>query len=525
MQAVASDVISREKSISADLSSVWQPLLKALPILADLNRGEILLYRFVSDREAVIVSHALPSSVPPNSPSSRAGERVTPVENPTLFGAWLRRRNLLDFIRVPGGRWNPGEDLAPRVQEIHPAIGGEDGSQGALVIEKTLIEHERHHRRSKLFRIYLRKLVQSALSGDLLGAQNLSTFGEHDGIVLVNPQLRILYASGVATNLYRRVGFNEDLVGQVLTALHSSDEILASEAIDCGRCLEREISVMGRIWIKKALPIVVPDRGFAGWRTWTGPTTRKSGLLPKGSETPEMPKKLAGVFLCIHDATDLRQREQLLRSKSALIQEIHHRVKNNLATVAAILRMQARRVENPEARRILEEAVSRVQSVSTVHEFLSAPESRFINIKDLSNRILRQTIGIPGESEGIVPPDKTIQYHVHGPNVYLPAQQATACALVVNELLQNAVEHAYTHAEVGLVEVELQDLGDNVSITIRDDGVGLPLGFNPRIGGGLGLQIVRTLVQDDLKGHFEMHTENGTAAIVTFPKGRIGGSE
>ncbi|MBI3943293.1 MAG: sensor histidine kinase, partial [Chloroflexi bacterium] len=202
-----------------------------------------------------------------------------------------------------------------------------------------------------------------------------------------------------------------------------------------------------------------------------------------------------------------------------------HRVKNNLATVAAILRMQARRVDDPEARRILEEAVGRVQSVSTVHEFLSAPESRVINIKDLSNRILRQTIGIPDESQGIVPPDKTIQYHIRGPNVYLPAQQATACALVVNELLQNAVEHAYTRAEAGLVEVELQDLGDNVSITIRDDGEGLPQGFNPKVEGGLGLQIVRTLVQDDLRGHFEMRTENGTAAIVTFPKGRIGGSE
>jgi two-component sensor histidine kinase len=112
-----------------------------------------------------------------------------------------------------------------------------------------------------------------------------------------------------------------------------------------------------------------------------------------------------------------------------------------------------------------------------------------------------------------------------GNNLYLPARQATACALVINELLQNALEHAFESHRVGTISVDLVDQGDAVQIVIADDGEGLPADFSMEDASSLGLQIVRTLVQDDLRGTFEIKSNGGVRAIVRFSKRVMEGEE
>jgi two-component sensor histidine kinase len=152
-----------------------------------------------------------------------------------------------------------------------------------------------------------------------------------------------------------------------------------------------------------------------------------------------------------------------------------------------------------------------------VHEFLSEQEARVINIKDVSQRIIKHT------QQGILQPDKRIRLTLRGPSIYLPAQQATTCALIINELLQNAVEHGYERKPGGTISVNLRDDGDSVIIAVADDGQGLPEDFSLEQADSLGLQIVQTLVQDDLKGQFELREGDGVSAIVTFPKQTLGG--
>jgi two-component sensor histidine kinase len=156
-------------------------------------------------------------------------------------------------------------------------------------------------------------------------------------------------------------------------------------------------------------------------------------------------------------------------------------------------------------------------SVAAVHEFLSEHESRVINIKDVSRRILDQL------REGVLSTEEEIRFKLIGPNVYLPTQQATACALIVNELLQNALEHGFTPLEGGDVLVELHDGADMVTLRISDSGKGLPDGFDLERDSHLGLTIVQTLVKDDLRGRFELRDGDGVQAIVTFPKIPLGG--
>jgi two-component sensor histidine kinase len=221
------------------------------------------------------------------------------------------------------------------------------------------------------------------------------------------------------------------------------------------------------------------------------------------------------------------QRQRELNVKSAIIQEVHHRVKNNLQSIAAVLRIQSRRCESGEARKQLTAAVNRILSMSVIHEYLSQDEHRPINIRDVCQRILGQA------QQVTVNPGQHVKIAMEGPNIRLPASQATASALVVNELLMNAVEHGLRDRNYGEIRIALEDLGDEVRITLLDNGLGLPADFAPDQSRSLGLQIVHTLVTDDLKGEllFEQVTgdgtgategeHSGTRAIITFPKRSI----
>ena len=111
-----------------------------------------------------------------------------------------------------------------------------------------------------------------------------------------------------------------------------------------------------------------------------------------------------------------------------------------------------------------------------------------------------------------------MRLHLEGLGLLPAGQQATSCALIVNELLQNAVEHGFTGRSEAKIHVRLHQTDDSMAIEIEDDGVGLPEGFEQERNGGLGLQIVRTLVREDLKGRFEMQNGVGVRALISFPR-------
>ncbi len=369
---------------------------------------------------------------------------------------------------------------------------------GALSIEKTLIEHERHQRRTRAFQKAVRNF-QWAVSKNLIpGLDQVSPFGEYDGILVVDAGRHIQYASGVANLLYRRLGAMDLLPGKRLSILRDSDDDLVEQALEAGRCLEEETEEGAFTWVKKAVPLYSPN----GWRRW----------LPWEPDAP----RLVGALFMIHDATEERKKQQRLKLKEAMLQEIQHRVRNSLQTIISLLRMQARRAESEETRSVLEESITRLLSVAAVHDFLYNPGERIVDLRALIERILDET------AKGVIAPGKKIELALEGPTVYLPAHQATPCALVINELLLNALEHGYAGQAGGRVSVTLKETYENIVIEIQDDGSGLPENFDARKDGSLGLSIVRSLVEDGLAGHFELRNRDGVAAIVTFPKASTG---
>jgi two-component system, sensor histidine kinase PdtaS len=184
--------------------------------------------------------------------------------------------------------------------------------------------------------------------------------------------------------------------------------------------------------------------------------------------------------------------------RGVLAQEIHHRVKNNLQTVASLLRLQARASDHVDPREALEHSVNRILAIAAVHEVLTERRDDDVDLGDLFDRLrsmLVQGIGANKQVEASFEP------------VSLAGARATALALVFSELLQNALEHGGD-----VVRIELTPRNGDVVLAIADSGDG------PREGAdGTGLQIVRALVKDELRGSFELRSDNGTRAEVIFP--------
>jgi two-component sensor histidine kinase len=206
---------------------------------------------------------------------------------------------------------------------------------------------------------------------------------------------------------------------------------------------------------------------------------------------------------------------------NAMMQEMHHRIKNNLQTVADLLSLEMSRNPRPEVQESLRDSITRIKSIAASHEMLSAEHVGSTDITELA-RLVGETA-----RRSMVRTDQRIATEVRGPSIFLTSKQATAFALVLNELVANAIEHGFRDRAEGRIQVELDWDGSEVWVRVQDDGAGLPHEFDLNTSKGLGLQIARTLVEKDLGGKMGVvdGTGEGTTAWVQFRRGVVSESE
>jgi two-component system, sensor histidine kinase PdtaS len=313
-----------------------------------------------------------------------------------------------------------------------------------------------------------------------------------DGLLRLGGSGRVTYASPNGLSAYRRLGLTADLVGAELGPLTARlcatggprDESLMLTASGQAH-METEVEGNGSVVQMRAIPLVV-----AGTRS--------------------------GALILLRDVTELRHRERELITKDATIREIHHRVKNNLQTVAALLRLQARRLRAPEARAALDEAVRRVGSIAIVHETLSRAPDEVVDFDEVAGRVAMMATEVAA-------PESRVKPGLSGAFGLLPAAVATPLALVLTELLQNALQHGLTKSTGGALggklEVAAHRNNGQLTVTVTDNGVGLPEHFDLESTASLGLQIVRTLVVAELGGRLQISPQpgGGTRVGVEIP--------
>jgi two-component sensor histidine kinase len=315
-----------------------------------------------------------------------------------------------------------------------------------------------------------------------------------DGLVRLDAGGKVTYASPNAQSAFRRLGFTAHLVGEDLAGLISrlaEDPLEGSET--AARVLaalrgdsppRREIDVRGATVLTRALP-----------------------LIPAGVPI--------GALVLVRDMTEVRRRDRALITKDATIREIHHRVKNNLQTVAALLRLQARRVGVPAARAALEESVRRVASIAFVHETLAMTSDEVLELDTVVDRVA-------SAAAEVAVPEARVTLRRQGSFGTLPAEVATPLVMVLNELLLNAVEHGFADGGTGEVVIDVCRERRQLRVTVADTGHGLPDGFGDDAGQRLGLQIVRTLATGELRGTIDLRKRaaGGTEAILVVPLAR-----
>ncbi|MEX0952581.1 MAG: sensor histidine kinase [Nitriliruptoraceae bacterium] len=301
-----------------------------------------------------------------------------------------------------------------------------------------------------------------------------------DGAMRIDPSGIVTFASPNAVSAYRRLGIADNIVGRSVGSDPNGDRLL--EALADGEPHLSEIEAGGTIVLRRLIPLSRSHRVLGG-------------------------------LMLMREVTELRRHERLLLYKDATIREIHHRVKNNLQTVASLLRLQSRRLDSQEARDALGESVRRISSIALVHETLSQDARQSVSFDKVTHRLIDML------SAGLTDPDRPVEMEVIGAGGDLPAEVATPLALVVSELLQNAVEHAFVDRG-GKVTVELVRQPQSLRVVIRDDGIGVPEDWVPTDSARLGLQIVTTLVESELAGTLDVRRVSdagGTECEVILP--------
>jgi two-component sensor histidine kinase len=319
-----------------------------------------------------------------------------------------------------------------------------------------------------------------------------------DGFIRLNGTGIVTFASPNAISAYHRMGLAAELEGHNLVTVTRpliSDPFEAQELADHirdslagGSSMRMEVDAGGAAVLLRTLPLVVHG-------------------------------KAVGAGVLIRDVTEVKRRDRALLSKDATIREIHHRVKNNLQTVAALLRLQARRTNNAEGREALIESVRRVSSIALVHDALSMSVDEEVNLDEVVDRI----IPIMNDVAAPVNMDTPIRINRVGELGVLDADRATALIMVITELVQNAIEHAFDPStQQGCVTIRAERSARWLDVVVHDDGRGLPEGFSLEKSDRLGLQIVRTLVSAELDGSLGMHevSTGGTDVILRVPIGR-----
>ena len=304
-----------------------------------------------------------------------------------------------------------------------------------------------------------------------------------EGFIRLAANGTVEYASPNALSAYRRLGLVGDLAG--------ADLSVVTTTLVGGRPTDRGAGGMLRSRLPGEAEIEGSDHTVA---------LRVIPLRRKGAR--------AGALVLLRDVTEVRRRERQLVSKEATIREIHHRVKNNLQTVAALLRLQGRRMEDPPARAALDDAVRRVGSIALVHEILSQSFDDTVAFDDVADRLLRSILDVGGtEARGAIRAERIGSF---GP---VPGDVATALAMVLAELIQNAAQHAYPDRG-GRLTVAANRIRERLRIRVSDDGVGMPGGADAQEN--LGLSIVRTLVESELGGTlgFEAGRRGGTTVTI-----------
>jgi two-component sensor histidine kinase len=452
--------------LTAEAAEHLHRLMAGWQLIADLAFADLLLFLPMDGAETFrIVGQLRPYTARTLYPADLVGEVVEPTWHPYVERAWREGRRLSspEPILI--------DAEAVRVETV--PVSHRDEVVAVLSVESPETPTRPTGRLEAAYLGAADALLEMVADGTFPFEEAYDPTASPrvgDGLVVLDASGRVDFASPNATSAFRRMGTNALPLGQPFP--HRA-AILVAEAMAGRRPVEAEIEADGAVTDVRVVPLL---RG----------TDRR------------------GALALVREVTELRRRDRVISRREATIREVHHRVKNNLQTVAALLRLQARRLgDHPMAVAALEDSVRRIASIALVHETLTEEFEGAVDMADVARRVVRMLEGSLGRED--------VRIELRTGSVRVDAAVATPLAVVLNELIQNAVEHGLGGGP-GTVAVELRGgVQEPVTLEVRDGGQAAAAADDG--GGGLGLRLVRALVEEELGGQFTLASGPGRGGL------------
>ena len=462
------EALSLPRDIDDVASAHLRNVADNLQLVADLGYGDVALLVRAPDGAARVVADARPATAVAAVAFTRVGRSLSAHDEPEVY------RALREGRAVTGDRRRTTRGIT-FLTSAYP-LG--DPIIGVVMRDLTTQVSEAAGTMETQFMALAEDLLGVLCAGPLLALGTDEPFTTTrvagDGVMRVDESGRVVYASPNAVNIMRLAGMEGALSGTDVARLPGGEEAIAP-VMGSRRAFEVEVSIAGRVLLFRTMAL---ERGAA---------------------------------VLVEDITEARQREAELKVKEATIREVHHRVKNNLQTISALLRIQARRSGSPEVSRALAEAVERVSSMAVVHEMLSTSTDETVDFTEAARTVVDMV------RQGLAGGGGAVSVEVEGTTGVVPASTATSLALVIAELVHNAIEHGLGPRATGQVVVSMRRLPGELFLQVRDDGAGLPDDFDLGSSAHLGLAIVRTVVEDDLRGTLTFGGSRGTTVTIRVP--------
>jgi len=448
---------------------ILKSIREHLPLMANLMKADVFID--CATREsgvAIVVAEAKPSMHKSMYKESVVGEYAFRHNEPAAL------RTLELGMPTRDLRAITQEDQIVK-QNVVPIKNEEGKVIACLIVESDVYDKEKDNARMQILSETTEQLTESLM--DVMNDRVHIHSYLNDGIVIFDKRGFSQSLNSVATQLYRKLGYLDELMGIPFDNL-VLDGSRFEDIVGTNNTKHSEVTI-GNITLK----------------------VKYASMKLNNSD-------MAGIIMVIKDITDEKAIEKELITKSVAIREIHHRVKNNLQTIASLLKLQSRRIENDEAKRAFEESINRVISIAVTHEILAQKGVDDVDIKTILERVILNAINITSDY-------KSIELRITGDTFDISSDLATSIALVLNELVQNSIQYAFVGRDKGIIEIKIQKGIQYSSILITDDGIGYNI-ENARQG-SLGMKIVKSIIIDKLKGCFTIESdENGTRVNFDF---------
>ena len=440
-----------------------------LQLIADLGYGDVALL-FPADDDLVVVADARPMTAAAAVAVARVGQVMPVADEPEAYDA------IASGTVACGAKRRIRRGIA--FSSTAYPIGPPASPYGVVVRHMSQSVAEAPGKMEIAFMGLAARLLERLRTGPVTDLDTDAPFSTTrtagDGVLEAAPDGTVLYASPNAVNILRLAGAEGAITGTPASELPGGTTAV-TPVLGTSAARSVTVEVGGRVL-----------------------SYRTIALEP-------------GALVLVEDITEARMREQELRVKEATIREVHHRVKNNLQTIASLLRIQARRSTSDEVAGALQEAVERVSSMAVVHEMLAESAEESVDLSAAVKTVVDMV------RRGLAGTDSPVRVTVEGQTGLVPAQTATSLALVVAELVHNAIEHGIGPRGSGIVTVTMRRSSDEVNLTVHDTGGDLPVNFSIDGSAHLGLAIVRTIVEEDLGGTLSFGAGHGTTVAVTVP--------